>query len=159
MSLFRENVRLIGRHTASASRPWPSAVHFALFSPARRPSAVTQPVYFATMALLDRRVLAGNSPHSSHRLETPPCRSSGSGWKTRFISPWQDGILLPFQPGVPRDDALRLRQGLGERAGGRSWGRRRSSGPTRCRRCGGCGTGEPACGGSLWTSNVPPAPS
>ena len=26
----------------------------------------------------------------------PPCRSSGGGWKTRFISPWQDGILLPI---------------------------------------------------------------
>ena len=40
--------------------------------------------------------LAGNSPHSSRWLETPPCRSSGGGWKTRFISPWQDGILLPI---------------------------------------------------------------
>ena len=28
---------------------------FTPFSPARRPSAVTQPVYFSTMALLDRR--------------------------------------------------------------------------------------------------------
>ena len=30
------------------------------------------------------------------RLGIPPCRSSGGGWKTRFISPWQDGILLPI---------------------------------------------------------------
>ena len=56
------------------------------------------------------------------RLETPPCRSSGGGWKTRFISPWQDGILLPFQPGVQQDDAPRLRQGLGERARGQESG-------------------------------------
>ena len=37
------------------------------------------------------------------RLEIPIICSSGGGWKTRFISPWQDGILLPFQPGVQRD--------------------------------------------------------
>ena len=30
------------------------------------------------------------------RLGIPPCRSSGGGWKTRFISPWQAGILLPI---------------------------------------------------------------
>ena len=30
------------------------------------------------------------------RLGIPPCRSSGGGWKTRFISPWQGGILLPI---------------------------------------------------------------
>ena len=30
------------------------------------------------------------------RLGIPPWRSSGGGWKTRFISPWQDGILLPI---------------------------------------------------------------
>ena len=30
------------------------------------------------------------------RLGIPPCRSSGGGWKTRFISPWQNGILLPI---------------------------------------------------------------
>ena len=45
--------------------------------------------------LIDQAV-AGNSPHSSRRLGIPPCRSSGGGWKTRFISPWQDGILLPI---------------------------------------------------------------
>ena len=93
------------------SRPWPPAVRFALFSPARRPSAVTQPVYFATMALLDRRACrmvaesgglarAGGpgwkQPCLRPRLGIPPCRSSGGGWKTRFISPWQDGILLPI---------------------------------------------------------------
>ena len=61
------------------SRPWPPAVRFALFSPARRPSAVTQPVYFATMALLDRRAcrmvaesggLARASPSRRPWLET-----------------------------------------------------------------------------------------
>ena len=30
------------------------------------------------------------------RLEIPPCRSSAGGWKTRFISTRQDGILLPI---------------------------------------------------------------
>ena len=33
------------------------------------------------------------------RLEIPTICSSGGGWKTRFISTRQDGILLPFQPG------------------------------------------------------------
>ena len=49
--------------------------------------------------------LAGNSPHSSHWLETPPCRSSGGGWKTQFIPTWQKAVLQVFQPGVHRDDA------------------------------------------------------
>ena len=88
---------------------------FTPFSPARRPSAVTQPVYFSTMALLDRRACRmvaesgastrGPAPDGRHgwkqpclrpRLGIPPCRSSEGGWKTRFISPWQDGILLPI---------------------------------------------------------------
>ena len=99
---------------AAVFRPQPPAVRFTSFSPARRPSAVTQPVYFANMALLDRRAcrmvaesvgLAGpalasgpgwKQPCLRPRLEIPPCRSSGGGWKTRFISPWQDGILLPI---------------------------------------------------------------
>ena len=45
--------------------------------------------------LIDRAV-AGNSPVYGPGWEFPPCRSSGGGWKTRFISPWQDGILLPI---------------------------------------------------------------
>ena len=40
------------------------------------------------------------------RLGIPPCRSSGSGWKTRFISPWQDGILLAIPARGAVDDAL-----------------------------------------------------
>ena len=48
--------------------------------------------------------------------------AQGVAGKPGFISPWQDGILLPFQPGVQQDDALRLRQGLGERAGGQELG-------------------------------------
>ena len=63
---------------------------------------------------LPRAPYGWKQPCLQPRLEMPPCRSSGGGWKTRFISPWQDGILLPFQPGVQQDDALRLRQGLGE---------------------------------------------
>ena len=75
------------------------------FSPTRRPSAVTQPVYFANLALLDRRagrmVAASGGPGWKQpclrpRLETPTIRSSGGGWKTRFISTRQDGILLPI---------------------------------------------------------------
>ena len=38
------------------------------------------------------------------RLGIPPCRSSGGGWKTRFISPWQDGILLPIPASGARND-------------------------------------------------------
>ena len=69
-------------------------------APARLPA-----VYFANMALLDRGAcrMAEESdrpgwkqPCLRPRLGIPPCRSSGSGWKTRFISPWQDGILLPI---------------------------------------------------------------
>ena len=70
-----------------------------------------QRVYFANMALLDHRIWrmvtesggpapAGGpgwkQPCLRPRLGIPPCRSSGGGWKTRFISPWQDGILLPI---------------------------------------------------------------
>ena len=35
--------------------PGPPVVRFTSFSPARRPGAVTQPVHFANLALLDRR--------------------------------------------------------------------------------------------------------
>ena len=75
------------------------------------PQQVPQPVYFAAMALLDHRICrmvaesgetarAGGpgwkQPCLRPRLGIPPCRSSGGGWKTRFIAPWQDGILLPI---------------------------------------------------------------
>ena len=82
-----------------------STVRFTSFSPARRPGAVTQAVYFANMALLDRRACrmvaesggpGWKQPCLRPRLGIPPCRSSGGGWKTRLISPWQDGILLPI---------------------------------------------------------------
>ena len=67
-------------------------------------NAVTQPVYFANMVLLDRRpaIVADSGgpgwkqPCLRPRLEIPPCRSSAGGWKTRFISPRQGGILLPI---------------------------------------------------------------
>ena len=60
---------------------------------------------FANMALLDRRACrmvaesggpGWKQPCLRPRLGIPPCRSSGGGWKTRFISPRQDGILLPI---------------------------------------------------------------
>ena len=81
------------------------------FSPTRRPSAVPPPVYFANMALLDRRACrmvaesgetarAGGpgwkQPGLRPRLETLPFVAEGGGWKTRFISTRQDGILLPI---------------------------------------------------------------
>ena len=79
--------------------------NFRVRPQARRPGAVTQPVYVANMALLDRRACrmvaesggpGWKQPCLRPRLGNPPCRSSGGGWKTRFISPWQDGILLPI---------------------------------------------------------------
>ena len=79
--------------------------NFRVRPQARRPGAVTQPVYFAKVALLDRGACRMAEESDRHgwkqpclrpRLGIPPCRSSGGGWKTRFISPWQDGILLPI---------------------------------------------------------------
>ena len=100
--------------------------------------ATPQPVYFAAMALLDRRTCrmvaesgrgGWKQPCLRPRLEIPAICGSGGGWKPRFIPTRQDGILLLFQPGVPRDDALRLRQGLGERAGGQESGVKDVLGP------------------------------
>ena len=71
-------------------------------------NAVTQPVYFAKVALLDRGAcrMAEESDGPGWKqpclrpwLEIPTICSSGGGWKTRFISLWQEAILLPFQPG------------------------------------------------------------
>ena len=82
MSLFRENVRLSGRHTASASRPGPPAVHFDLFSPARtpqrgHPAGCTSPTWrcwTAEPAVWSRipAVLAGNSPVYGPGWKSPP---------------------------------------------------------------------------------------
>ena len=93
LSLFRENVRLSDQHTASASRPWPPAVHFALFSPARRPSAVTQPVHFAAMALLD------------HRACRMVAESGGTASPSR--RPWLETALFTAPAGNPRHLQLR----------------------------------------------------
>ena len=65
------------------------------------------------MALLDGRACrmvaesggpGWKQPCLRPRLGIPPCRSSVGGWKTRFISPWQDGILLP----IPARGAARM---------------------------------------------------
>ena len=57
------------------------------------------------MALLDRRARRGvedpcgpgwKQPCLRPRLEIPAIRSSGGGWKTRFISARQEAILLPI---------------------------------------------------------------
>ena len=50
------------------------AVRFTSFSPARRPSAVPQPVYFANMALLHRRACL------------MVAESGGPGWKQALFT-------------------------------------------------------------------------
>ena len=44
------------------------------------------------------------------------------GWKTQLQHRWQTAILQVFQPGVKQDDAVRLRQGLSQRARGQESG-------------------------------------
>ena len=111
--------------------PGPSGPLYLVFTPTRRPGAVTQAVYFANMALLDRRACrmvaesggpGWKQPCLRPRLGIPPCRSSGGGWKPGLFLPGRTVYFCPFQPGVQQDDALRLRQGLGERAGGQESG-------------------------------------
>ena len=79
-------------------------------APARFPSRCTSPPWccWTTGSAAWSRSLErqpGPAPAGRHgwkqpclrpRLGIPPCRSSGGGWKTRFISPRQDGILLPI---------------------------------------------------------------
>ena len=42
------------------------------------------------------RAKDGERPLIDQAVAGNSCRSSEGGWKTRFISPWQDGILLPI---------------------------------------------------------------
>ena len=55
---------------ATVSRSWPPAVRFTSVSPAQRPGAVTQAVYFANMALLDRRACSHGRGVRQPWLET-----------------------------------------------------------------------------------------
>ena len=76
-------------------------------SPARFPSTIPQP-----------EVLAGNSPVYGPGWEFPLVVAQGVAGKPGLFLPGRTVYFCPFQPGVQQDDALRLRQGLGERAGG-----------------------------------------
>ena len=90
------------------------------------PSAVTQPVYFAAMALLDRPpcrkiaesgslaraspsrpALAGNSPVYGPGWEFPHVVAQGVAGKPGLFLPGRTVYFCPFQPGVQQDDALR----------------------------------------------------
>ena len=75
------------------------------------PSAVPQPA-----------ALAGNSPVYGPGWEFPLVVAQGVAGKPGLFLPGRTVYFCPFQPGVQQDDALRLRQGLGERAGGQESG-------------------------------------
>ena len=62
--------------------------------------------------------MAGNSPVYGPGWEIPLVVAQGVAGKPGLFLPGRTVYFCPFQPGVQQDDALRLRQGLGERAGG-----------------------------------------
>ena len=62
--------------------------------------------------------VAGNSPVYGPGWEFPLVVAQGVAGKPGLFPPGRTVYFCPFQPGVQQDDALRLRQGLGERAGG-----------------------------------------
>ena len=64
-------------------------------APARSPSRCLSPTWRCRITA-ESGGPGWKQPCLRPRLGIPPCRSSGGGWKTRFISPWQDGILLPI---------------------------------------------------------------
>ena len=67
--------------------------------------------------LIDQAV-AGNSPVYGPGWEFPLVVAQGVAGKPGLFLPGRTVYFCPFQPGVQQDDALRLRQGLGERAAG-----------------------------------------
>ena len=71
---------------------------------------------------------AGNSPVYGPGWEIPLVVAQGVAGKPGLFLPGRTVYFCPFQPGVQQDDALRLRQGLGERAGGQESG---PAGPRR----------------------------
>ena len=71
--------------------------------------------------LIDQAV-AGNSPVYGPGWESPLVVAQGVAGKPGLFLPGRTVYFCPFQPGVQQDDALRLRQGLGERAGGQESG-------------------------------------
>ena len=62
--------------------------------------------------------VAGNSPVYGPGWEFPLVVAQGVAGKPGLFLPGRTVYFCPFQPGVQQDDAPRLRQGLGERAGG-----------------------------------------
>ena len=66
--------------------------------------------------------VAGNSPVYGHGWEIPLVVAQGVAGKPGLFLPGRTVYFCPFQPGVQQDDALRLRQGLGERARGQESG-------------------------------------
>ena len=66
--------------------------------------------------------VAGNSPVYGPGWEFSLVVAQGVAGKPGLFLPGRTVYFCPFQPGVQQDDALRLRQGLGERAGGQESG-------------------------------------
>ena len=93
-------------------------------------------MYITTIVLLYHRPCHMIAESGTSAPATPPGRVAvyspvyGPGWefplvvaqvvagKPGLFLPGRTVYFCPFQPGVQQDDALRLRQGLGERAGG-----------------------------------------
>ena len=63
-------------------------------------------------------VMAGNSPVYSHGCKHPLPVAEWVAGKPGYRTPGRNPYFRIFQPGVEQDDAVRLRQGLGERARG-----------------------------------------
>ena len=83
--------------------------------------------------LIDQAV-AGNSPVYGPGWEFPLVVAQRVAGKPGLFLPGRTVYFCPFQPGVQQDDALRLRQGLGERAGGQESGPAGgAAGPRRAR--------------------------
>ena len=99
------------RCTSPPWRCWTAGPAAWSRSPERRPGDQPQPAG-----------MAGNSPVYGPGWEFPHVVAQGVAGKPGLFLPGRTVYFCPFQPGVQQDDALRLRQGLGERAGGQESG-------------------------------------
>ena len=86
-----------------------------------RSKAMPTRPYVPKCPLVNPKV-AGNSPVYGPGWEFPLVVAQGVAGKRGLFLPGRTVYFCPFQPGVQQDDALRLRQGLGERAGGQESG-------------------------------------
>ena len=86
-----------------------------------RSKAMPTRPYVPKCPLVNPKV-AGNSPVYGPGWEFPLVVAQGVAGKPGLFLPGRTVYFCPFQPGVQQDDALRLRQGLGERAGGQEFG-------------------------------------